>query len=585
MNNPYVKRTAAALLAALVLAGCPAVTFAGEGEPSSSQTETAALAPAVLMSRSEMAGPLAAGKETELTISFQNLGSTDLRSPVAAFTPSEGLSLASGASSFMLSDIPAGGTGKVKVRIKAADSATAAQSLGVELRFGYNAGGTDAQGTASDRIPVQVEPKQAVAQPVVLMSRSAVSSPISPGEEFTLDISFENKGEAAITGAAAAVSASEGLSILNDTSTLAVPDIAPGKSASIKLRLKGAKEIASASQSLSVDLRFVYDSAGTPTQATASDRINIPAKATAASSSASAEKPDAPVPNIVIQKFGYGENTVPAGGKFPLTFTFENTGSIRTENIVVTVDGGENFTVDGATNTYHYNSLDAGKTQQQEVAMQAVPACKSGAQPISVSFKYEYVDGSKRASVTNEIKVSVPVSQPDRFQISTPNTAAALQAGEESEITLPYVNKGRAEVANVEAELVGEGFESPAKVQYLGNIAAGASGNIGFAFTPSQAGTVKATVKVTYEDADQKVQTREFPLSFTVEEPLPQEDFDMPEEPASAPGLRPWMLAIPAALAAVIGGGVWAVLRRKKEKLPEESSWDYADEDQQGGEE
>ncbi len=585
MKNQYVKRTAAALLAALVLAGCPAVTFAGEGEPSSAQTETAASAPAVLMSRSELAGPLAAGKEAELTISFKNLGSTDLRAPVAAFTPSEGLSLASGASSFMLADIPAGGTGKVKVRIKAADSATAAQSLGVELRFGYSAADADAQGTASDRIPVQVEPKQAVAQPVVLMSRSAVSSPISPGEEFTLDISFENKGEAAITGAAAAVSASEGLSLLNDTSTLAVPDIAPGKSASIKLRLKGAREITSASQRLGGELRFCDDSAGTPTQATASDRINIPAKATAAGSAASADKPDAPVPNIVIQKFGYGDKTVPAGGKFPLTFTFENTGSLRTENIVVTVDGGENFTVDGATNTYHYNSLDAGKTQQQEVAMQAVPACKSGAQPISVSFKYEYVDGSKRAAVTNEIKVSVPVSQPDRFQISAPNTAASLQAGEESEITLPYVNKGRAEVGNVEAELVGEGFESPAKVQYLGNIAAGASGNIGFAFTPSQEGTLKATVRVTYEDADQKVQTREFPLSFTVEEPMPQEDFDMPEEPASASGLRPWMLAVPAAGAVLIGGGVWMALRRKKEQLPEAGGWDYDDQDQPNREE
>ena len=583
MKHPYLKRTAAALLAALVLAGCPAAVFAGEPEAPASQAESASVAPAVLMSRGEMTGPLAAGQETELTISFQNLGSVPLRAPVAVFTPSEGLALTGPASSFAMEDIPAGGTGQVKVRVKAADSATADQSLGAELRFGYEADGSEARGTASDRIPVPVSAKKATVQPVVLMSRSAVSSPISPGEEFYLDISFENKGDTAVTGASAAITASEGLSLLNDTSTLAVPDIAPGKSASVKVRLKGAKEITSASQSLSVELRFAYESAGALAQGTASDRINIPAKAAAASSSTT-EKPDAPVPNIVIQKFGYGDKTVSAGGKFPLSFTFQNTGSLRCENIVVTVDGGENFTVDGATNTYHYKSLDAGKSQEQEVAMQAVPASKSGAQPISVAFRYEYVDGSKRASVTNEIKVSVPVSQPDRFQISAPNTAISLREGEEGELTLPYVNKGKAEVTNVEAELVGEGFTSPARNQYLGNIAAGASGSIGFAFTPDKAGPLKATVKITYEDADQKVQTREFPVSLTVDEPMPEEDFDIPAEPAPSRGLRPWMLAIPAALAVVLGGGLW-LLRRKKQQLPEEGNWTYDDYDQQDGEE
>ena len=37
---------------------------------------------------------------------------------------------------------------------------------------------------------------------------------------------------------------------------------------------------------------------------------------------------------------------------------------------------------------------------------------------------------------------------------------------------------------------MGEGFESPAKVQYLGNVAAGTSGSIGFALTPEAAGAL-----------------------------------------------------------------------------------------------
>ena len=105
--------------------------------------------------------------------------------------------------------------------------------------------------------------------------------------------------------------------------------------------------------------------------------------ATAASSSAQ-QKTDAPVPNIVVKSFTYGDGkTVAAGAKFPLSFTFENTGSLTCENIVVIVDGGESFTVDGGTNTAHYKSLGAGKEQKQELNMQALPAAKSGAQSIS----------------------------------------------------------------------------------------------------------------------------------------------------------------------------------------------------------
>ena len=57
--------------------------------------------------------------------------------------------------------------------------------------------------------------------------------------------------------------------------------------------------------------------------------------------------------------------------------------------------------------------------------------------------------------------------------------------GEEAEISLAYVNKGKDDIANVEATVVGEGVDTPARTQYLGNITAGTSGNIGFALTPT----------------------------------------------------------------------------------------------------
>lgn len=582
MKQYYFRRGVASLMALLALSLLSLRALADEAAPqpavtaessSSDSAPAPAPVPGVLISRSEMAD-LPAGSEAEITVSFRNLGDVALKSPVAAFTPADGISLAGGTSSFLLEDIPGGGTGSVTLKVRAADSASGAQSLGVELRFSY---GEDApaSGTASDRLTIPVKAKPAATQPLVLISRSDISSPISPGEVFDLVLTFKNTGSVTVKNAAASVSPSEGLSLLNAASTFPVADIAPGKTGSITVKLQGASQIASASQSLSVDLRYTYDSAGAATSATASDRLNIPAKA--ASAASSAEKP---VPNVVVQKFEYGGKPVAAGGRFPLSFTFENTGTVKVENIVVTVDGGECFTVDGGSNTSHYDALGAGKTLTQELPMQAVPTCKSGAQAITVSFKYEYVDAGKRAPVTSDIRLSVPVSQPDRFQLNPPS-AASFTAGEEGEITLAYVNKGRADIGNLEAQLVGEGFESPAKVQYLGNVAAGTSGSIGFALTPEAAGKLDLTVKVTYEDADLQVQTKEFPLSLTVEEGMPDIDFTVDDADA-APARPAWLPVIPATAAlAAAGGTAFFLVKRLRRKAagddPVADAWSWAE--------
>jgi len=219
----------------------------------------------------------------------------------------------------------------------------------------------------------------------------------------------------------ASVTPSDSLILLNDTSTFLLPDIEPGKSASITLKVKAAAEISSTTQSIATDLKYSYDNGETITQATASDRINFSALVPS--------KADTPVPNIVIRSFTYGESSVAAGSSFPLRFAFENTGSIKIENIVVTVDGGENFTMDGGTNTFHYNALAAGAAQTQEVPMRAVPNGKSGAQSIGVGFKYEYVDGDKRTSASADIRISVPIYQPDRFQLNSPVVPETVNVG------------------------------------------------------------------------------------------------------------------------------------------------------------
>lgn len=110
---------------------------------------------------------------------------------------------------------------------------------------------------------------------------------------------------------------------------------------------------------------------------------------------------------------------------------------------------------------------------------------------MTVNFRYEYVDASARSSSQSDVKISVPISQPDRFEISDPVVPDQVIAGQENTVTMEYVNKGKGDIANVEATMEGEGFDATMKTQYVGNVVSGATGTIGYAFTPHASGELE----------------------------------------------------------------------------------------------
>ena len=535
--------------------------------------------PVVIVTRSPMDTPIAPDETREMKVTFQNAGTTKLVDPVVSVSPSESLMLLNDVSTFLLSDLEPGKSAAITLKVKAAKTiASTTQSIATELKYGYDNGTTLTQATASDKVNIPAQARESVPQPVVLVTRSAVNKPISAGETMSLTVTFQNAGAVKLISPSASVTLSDSLILLNDTSTFLLPDIEPGQSASISLKVKAAAEISSTTQSIATELKYSYDNGETITQATASDKVNVSANATL--------KSDTSVPNIVIRSFSYGGPSVAAGSKFPLSFTFENTGKVAIENVVVTVDGGDCFTMDGSTNTFYYNGLAAGGSQSQEVPMRTVPTSKSGAQNISVGFKYEYVDGEKRSQASADIKISLPVYQPDRFHINAPSVPESVTVGEEVEVLLSYVNKGKDDLANLEATVEGEGVSTPARTQYLGNVTAGTNGNIGFAITPEQEGEIKLVLKISYENGDQQVQTREFPITLRADEIPPPDDYspdDLPPEEGSFP-------VVPVAIgagAAVLVAAVVLIVRKKKAAAAadtEWSDWNDADPGSSGGE-
>ncbi len=391
----------------------------------------------------------------------------------------------------------------------------------------------------------QPETPEAAPAPMILISRGEMNTPLTAGQQASVPITFQNLDSRTITSAVATFSPSESLLIVDGNSSFQLGDIPGHKSQTITLKVKAAKTVTSESQSLEAALKFNYDNHIAITQESCSDRIIIPAVAT--SQDTSTAEIDKPVPNIVVSDYSYSKEAVSAGEKFPLKFTLHNTGKSDVENIVVIIDGGDSFTIDGSTNTFHYDKIAGDGKNELTVNMQALVSAKTGAQSIGINCKYEYLDNNKRSAATAEIKLSVPVFQPDRFQVNAPALPEMISVGEEVTLSLSYVNKGKADVGNVEAVIEGE-VDTPARTQYLGNFEPGKSGNIGFVCTPQKTGRLKLILKINYEDANLEMKTLEFPVTLDIQEAQEEPAYsdDLYTEEGSGNGNTIWK----------IGGGV-----------------------------
>ena len=534
--------------------------------------------PPVIITRSTLE-PISAGQEFQLTITYKNAGETDLVSPVAKVNLSDGLMLLNDSSTFILKDIPAGSTGTVTLKLKAAAQiSSATQSVSTDLRFSYNSGNSMTQASVSESLPVPAKASGSVSEPVVIITRNAMD-PISAKQSFDLTITFRNAGTTALLSPVARISTPNDLVLQNDTATFIMEDIPAGESRSIVLKLKASDQISSSMLTVSADLRYSYDAGGTISSATASEQLNVTANPTSNSSSS-------PVPNLIISDFSFGGSSVAAGEPYDLTFTVRNTGTLAVENIVAVINGGECFTINGTTNTFYYTSIPAGGTKTQTIPLQTLATAKTGAQTVSISFRYEYVDSGSRSSASADISLSIPVYQPDRLEFGTPSLFDTAYAGMETTITMTYVNKGKGDISNVEAAISGDVDVLQAS-QYLGNFESGKSGNISFVVTPWNAGDIDLTITITYEDANAETVTKEFPLTLSVMEmPGPIDPTDpvdpIDPEPTNS-GLKWWVWAL-------IGLGVAAVVvivvvsvKKKKAKAAASaaaaSQWDDWEDD------
>lgn len=424
--------------------------------------------------------------------------------------------------------------------------------------------------------PPKVDP---IPAPMVTLSRNEINSPIKENQEMVITVRVKNIGTSTMTSPIIQFTPSDSLFLPGTSSSIQLNNIAGGKEETAQIRIKAFEKITSQNQYLDAEVKFRYNNAVQWTDGSSSGRISIPAKVSKDKKDENNDETGSPVPNIIIKDYSYGGESIPAGEKFHLSIKLKNTShKLPIENMVATVTAGQDFAINGSTNTFFFNKVKAGKSVSLALPMKATNTVQSAPTPISVNVKYEYVDQKKRTAVSTDLQVSVPVYQKDKFEIKPPTLPPTAFLGEENSFQFTYTNKGKGTIYNAEVEVSGD-VSTPTPIQNLGNLEAGKNGTVSFAFTPEKAGKCKFKITVRYEDDNGVQKERVFNPTLQVEEAIPDEPLpDLPPDLVEEENKLNWPLIIGGTLAGLLGIFIF-IKRRKKKKLAKKeaemwSNWD-----------
>lgn len=421
-----------------------------------------------------------------------------------------------------------------------------------------------------------------IPEPHAIFSSDAASGSIAAGEGKVISIYIQNVGSTTMRSPMVTVTPSDGLMITDSQSAYTLNDIRPNQSGVVMVSVKAVDKIASASQSLSAKLDFYYDNGTNATASgSASGSVNVPAKVT--EDKKDEETIASPTPIVILSKYNYGGSSVAAGSSTNLSFSFTNTSKkLKIENVMLTVTGGTDLMLNGSTNTFYFDSVAAGGSKSVTVPMKAAQLISASAQEVQIAVTYEYVDQNARKSGTASLSLSVPLYQPDRFELSEPKTAYTGYVGEETSLTIDYVNKGKSAINNVEATISGD-IDTPTAYQRVGTIDGGKNGTIAFAVTPQLEGENQVKIVITYEDSNGNTKERVFEASveamaYEPTDPGMDDPGMIDPEPANT---FPWKYVVIAVVAALIVLLVVLRIRKKKAKQKaEQALWDKWDEEE-----
>lgn len=462
------------------------------------------------------------------------------------------------------------------------------KQLAFTIYYEGNGGGYQDGNTVPVRECVPyTEPKPApeptpetIPEPRAVFNSDGTSTSIAAGETKTITVYIQNAGTTAMRDPILTLKSSGSLLIMGSQDYM-LDDIRAGRDTAVTVTVKAPDKIESQMQTIDASLSFYYDNGTQLTGGSASGSVNV--LSTVTKDTKDEETIASPTPIVILSKYNYGGSSVAAGSSTNLSFSFTNTSkTIKIENVMVTVTGGQDLMLNGSTNTFYFESVAASGSKTVTVPMKAAQLISASAQDVKIDVTYEYVDQNARKSGNATLSLSVPLYQPDRFELSEPKTSYTGYVGEETSLTIDYVNKGKSAISNVEATISGD-IDTPTAYQRVGTIDGGKNGTIAFAVTPQLEGENQVKIVITYEDSNGNTKERVFEatveaMAYEPSDPGMDDPGMIDPEPANT---FPWKYVIIAGVAALIVLLIVLRIRKKKAKQKaEQALWDKWDEEE-----
>ncbi len=272
-------------------------------------------------------------------------------------------------------------------------------------------------------------------------------------------------------------------------------------------------------------------------------------------------------PNLLVRSSSYGDGSVVAGQEFTLSLgVYATTGNEDLNDVVVSLTLPENVSLSNGSLSTYIGTLHPESTNT--VTFPVLPASGFTGTVANITVNLTGTGSITGKAVTGTTSISVPISQPDRFEVGQLQVPSSLVLGETASVSLSYVNKGKNPVSNLEARLTGTNLGAGG-YQYLGNLNAGTEGSVDFDLAPDSAGAVSGTITLSYEDASGEPRTITKDFSTTAEELTfdpGMMDPGMTEMEPEPTGMPVWGWVIIVVCAGVVVAVVVVVLKRRKKK-------------------
>ena len=292
------------------------------------------------------------------------------------------------------------------------------------------------------------------------------------------------------------------------------------------------------------------------------------------------EKPDtettAAQPYVIISSYSYGKGDLVAGETRNITMTFRNTSkTMAVENMMVTMTLPDAMMLTSSSNSFYIESLAAEGTITKTVNVTVKPTAAAQSHSMTVDFTYDYLDNGVRRNAKTTETISMPVLQVDRFTVTGIDLPQEIFMGEESNLSVNFVNKSRTDIYNLSAKLNCEGLSNNGEEQYLGNLASGTTSSADFYITGNEKGELVGEVIITYEDTNMNQRTVSVPFTTKVTSyedvwgPQGPVGPQNPDDPGMDPGMEqpagfPWFWVIGGVV--VVAAGVFVYLKLRKNK-------------------